>query len=222
MKKTKKVGIIIFAILIVVLIICAIIFIIKGISNDLTINMYKKISDSEKFTLTMEEIDSEYECKIKIARRDTDISVDTDTNYLDDEEHTTTIITDDNAYYVTHEDQEYVPLDSSDIEVDMLIPEIKDIDGKTYKKGKEEIKGKTYYYEEYEDISTFLMFINAGEGSNLKTRFYYDDNKQIVYIKNIVQETEGDTKEEILKVNCVYDAEDTLFTIPEEYAESKF
>ena len=60
------------------------------------------------------------------------------------------------------------------------------------------------------------------EEAKVKTRFYYDDNKQIVYIKNIVQETEGDTKEEILKVNCVYDAEDTLFTIPEEYAESKF
>ena len=61
------------------------------------------------------------------------------------------------------------------------------------------------------------MLLDVDEDAKLKTRFYYD-NEEIVYIKNIMEQ-DGETIEELVKVKCIYDAEDSLFEIPADYAE---
>ena len=109
-------------------------FILKGKTKDLTLSMYNNISNSQKFTLTMEEKDLDYDYKISIARNDTDISIDMNTKYSDEEQHTTTLVTDGYVYYITHNEQEYITLDSEEIETDVLMPDMKDIDGKEYQK----------------------------------------------------------------------------------------
>ena len=221
MRKSKKTGIIAFSFIIIVLLISAIVLIFKYKVKDLTYSLYESMINNQSFTLTMEEDNSEYKYDIIIARRDTDISIDMNTKYLDESQHTTTIVTDGIAYYVIHDNQEYMTLDSQDIEVNELMPEMKDVEGKEYHTGKEKINGNSYYYEEYEDIDIYLMLINVSEEGKVKTRFYYDNNKQIVYIKNIVEEEGEETKEEILKVSCIYNAEDSLFEVPNEYAETE-
>lgn len=217
MQKSKKAKFIIFVFIIIILITIALIYILNEKEKDLTLSMYKNISNSQKYTITMEGQDSEYSYKISIAQKGTDISIDMNSKFEDEEQHTSTLVTDRNAYYIMHNEQEYITLDSEDIEADSLIPEMKDIDGKIYQKGKEEIKGKSYYYEEYEDIATFLMLVDVNEEGNIKTRFYYDDG-EIAYIKNIIEQDQ-ETIEELVKVKCNFDAEDSLFEIPEDYAE---
>lgn len=216
MQKSKKTGLIIFVFTIIILIISAL-FILNKNNKDLTYSMYKDINNSQNYTITMEVEDEEYNYNIVLAQRGTDICIDMKAEYEDETQRTSTLITEESAYYIMHNEQEYIILDSQDIEADILIPEIKDIEGKTYQKGKEIIRGKTYYYEEYEDINTFLMLVDVDEEEIVKTRFYYDKGK-IVYIKNIV-EKEDNTIQEVLKIKCVYDAEDSLFKIPEDYAE---
>ena len=214
MRKSKFL-ILIFSI--IVLITITLLFIINNKQNDLTYSMYQDISNSQKYTIIMEGNNTEYSYKVSLAQSGTDISIDMDTMFEDEHQRTTTLITDKNAYYIMHNEEEYNVLDSEDIEIDNLIPQVKDIDEKQYQKGKEKIRGKTYYYEEFEDISTYLMLIDVSEDGNLKTRFYYN-NGELEYIKNIIEQ-DGENIEELVKVKCIYDAEQSLFEIPEEYAE---
>ena len=217
MLKSKKVKIIL--ILVAVISILKILMVALGSSpSDLTINMYKKINNSQNYTITLKgREDDEYSYTISIAQRGTDISIDMISKSDDEEQHTTTLLEDENVYTIMHNDKEYETMSSKDIEADILIPEMKDIDEKTYQKGKEKVNGKTYYYEEYKGISTFLMLIDADNEENVKTRFYYDGDK-LVYIKNMIDQ-DGEKLEELIQVECSYEVDDKLFAIPEDYAE---
>lgn len=217
MLKSKKVKIIL--ILVAVISILTILMVALGSSpSDLTINMYKKINNSQNYTITLKgREDDEYSYTISIAQRGTDISIDMISKSDDEEQHTTTLLEDENVYTIMHNDKEYETMSSKDIEADILIPEMKDIDEKNYQKGKEKVNGKTYYYEEYKGISTFLMLIDADNEENVKTRFYYDGDK-LVYIKNMIDQ-DGEKLEELIQAECSYEVDDKLFAIPEDYAE---
>lgn len=217
MLKSKKVKMIL--ILVAVIIILTILMFALGSSpSDLTINMYKKINNSQNYTITLKgREDDEYSYTISIAQRGTDISIDMISKSDDEEQHTTTLLEDENVYTIMHNDKEYETMSSKDIEADILIPEMKDIDEKTYQKGKEKVNGKTYYYEEYKGISTFLMLIDADNEENVKTRFYYDGDK-LVYIKNMIDQ-DGEKLEELIQAECSYEVNEKLFEIPEDYAE---
>ena len=217
MLKSKKVKMIL--ILVAVIIILTILMFALGSSpSDLTINMYKKINNSQNYTITLKgREDDEYSYTISIAQRGTDISIDMISKSDDEEQHTTTLLEDENVYTIMHNDKEYETMSSKDIEADILIPEMKDIDEKTYQKGKEKVNGKTYYYEEYKGISTFLMLIDADNEEIVKTRFYYDGDK-LVYIKNMIDQ-DGEKLEELIQAECNYEVNENLFEIPEDYAE---
>lgn len=217
MLKSKKVKMIL--ILVAVIIILTILMFALGSSpSDLTINMYKKINNSQNYTITLKgREDDEYSYTISIAQRGTDISIDMISKSDDEEQHTTTLLEDENVYTIMHNDKEYETMSSKDIEADILIPEMKDIDEKIYQKGKEKVNGKTYYYEEYKGISTFLMLIDADNEENVKTRFYYDGDK-LVYIKNMIDQ-DGEKLEELIQAECNYEVNENLFEIPEDYAE---
>lgn len=217
MLKSKKVKIIL--ILVAVISILTILMVALGSSpSDLTINMYKKINNSQNYTITLKgREDDEYSYTISIAQRGTDISIDMISKSDDEEQHTTTLLEDENVYTIMHNDKEYETMSSKDIEADILIPEMKDIDEKNYQKGKEKVNGKTYYYEEYKGISTFLMLIDADNEENVKTRFYYDEDK-LVYIKNMIDQ-DGEKLEELIQAECKYEVNEKLFEIPEDYAE---
>ena len=70
--------------------------------------------------------------------------------------------------------------------------------------GNEEIKGKTYYYEEYKN----------SDNQDTSVKFYFE-NKKLKYIK----QTDKDTKEDVLLEILEFSATvpDSLFDIPSDY-----
>ena len=62
------------------------------------------------------------------------------------------------------------------------------------------------------------MYANANEESNIKIRFYFNGD-ELAYIKNIVTNKDGQ-EEELLKTSLVYSVDDSLFVVPEDYAET--
>ena len=57
------------------------------------------------------------------------------------------------------------------------------------------------------------MLLHENDDEITITRFYFD-NGNLVFIKNKIL-----NEEELLKVDIRYDSDDSLFEIPEEYAE---
>ena len=71
-------------------------------------------------------------------------------------------------------------------------------------------------YEEYTGSTMFSETTSLDiDESKTKTRFYFDKNKDLVYIKTIY----GD-KHELLKVGLTNDIDSSVFEIPADYAEN--
>lgn len=212
MKIPKKT--LIFVCGIAILLIIAIVFIFKGESKDRVKNIYKKISNSQNFTFTMEETTTEINYRVSMAQRGRDISID----MYSDDEHNTTLVLENESYYIMHNDKEYYNYGDEKVDSDIILSSLKNISKNEYVTGKEEINGTVYYYEEFDNSDTdFIIFANINESSNIKTRFYFKGN-DIYYIKNII-ENEDSEQEELIKTYLTYKVEDALFKIPEDYAE---
>ena len=211
----QNVAKIIFVGLTIILII-ALVFLIKGEKKDRTKNMYQKICDAKEYTFNMEEANS-YENKLIISKMEENKSIDLTSGG----EHTTTLAKDGQAYFIMHKQEEYYIFENNDmgkIEASILEDDLNVIQNSNYLTGNEKIYGKTYYYEEYENIDSFVMqCIPADENETLKTRFYFDGDK-IIYIKTIINDEENN-KEELLKIDLKFFAEEKLFEIPKNYAE---
>lgn len=199
-----------------VFLVISIVFLLKGEKKDRTKNMYKKISNSSKYTFTIEEGISSGN-KFIISKNEEDRSLDLTSNG----EHTTTLVKEGYVYFITHKQKEYSVFENEDmekIEADIIESDIDKIENTSYLTGKEKIYGKMYYYEEYEDIDSFIMSgIALDEETKLKTRFYFEGDN-IKYIKNIIKDEE-DIIEELLEINLTFDYDKTIFEIPSDYAE---
>ena len=200
---------------IIILLIIALILIFKGESKDRVKNMLDKIKNSEKFTFTMEEKTSDIDYRVSMAQRGEDVSID----MYSDEEHTTTLVLKNESYYIMHNDKEYYDNGEEKVESDIVLSGLRNISQKQCTTGKEELNGKTYYFEEYENENMdFIIFANINESSKVKTRFYFN-GKNICFIKNFIESEDG-SQEELIKVTLKYEVDDSLFAIPEDYAEA--
>ena len=215
---SRKNVIIISVIGIIVLILVAI-FIKNGNSNKVQ-NMYKKMSASQEFTFTMEEEVEDFKYKITMAQKGSNVSIE---SYSDDQ-HTTTLVVDNEVYYIDHANKEYFydnEYGTDGIDTDIIVASLKEIIKQKYSKGKEEINGKTYYYQEYDNNDVdFVIYANVNEESKIKTRFYFDGD-DMKYIKNIIT-TEEETEEELIKTTLSYSVQEELFEIPKDYAEVEY
>ncbi len=207
--KKNRIPKIIFAILLIVLIVMLLLVVFQK-PKDLTINMYHAICKKQNYTFSMVEENSDINYSLTIAKKENAMSIDSTT----DNDRTTTLVEEDVAYYIMHADKEYYLYDSSQIDADILKNDLAGIEEETYASGYEKINGKKYYYEEFNGITTFIMWSNYEEESSIKTRFYFDQNK-IIYIKTII----NDSEEELLKIDFSDEVDDSLFEIPDDYAE---
>ena len=157
------------------------------------------------------DLKQEIDYKLSVTKKNENICIDGNTNG----EHTSTLVNEGFTYYIIHNQKEYYCFDSNeaDLEVDILKDELAGINGKKCKTGHEKINGKDYYYEEYDGISAFAVTLSYNEESNAKARFYFDE-KNIAYIKNIIN---GET--ELLKVEFSDIINEDVFNIPSDYAE---
>ena len=206
----------IFFISLVIILLISFIFLFKEEKKNRTKDMYKKICNSKIYTFTIEEgIPSSN--KFIISKMGENRSLD----LISEGEHTTTLVKDGYAYFIMHNKEEYSIFENSDkkeIDANILENELNIINNSNYLSNKEKIYGKTYYYEEYENIDCFIMSgISINEESTIKTRFYFNGDK-IVYIKTIIYDEE-EQNEELLKVNLSSTANEDLFEIPKKYAE---
>lgn len=206
--KKGKIPKIIFGILIIILFV-VVIFAITHKEKDLTIKMYNDICQKENYTFLMKEESLDINYSLTISKRKNDMSIEAKS----DDDHTTTLIKDGTAYYIMHLEKEYYLYDSSEIDADIIKNGLNGIDEESYTRGQEKINGKNYYYEEYNDISTFFIWSKYDEEKEIKTRFYFNNGK-IVYIKTISEDTE-----ELLKIEFSDNVDDSVFEIPNDYAE---
>ena len=207
--KTKNKSIIFFGVLIILLVIGIIIIFINN-KSDRLILLNKKLKKASDFTFSIKGQNTDFKYELKILKNDANYCI----VMYNDYDHTSTLSKDGYLYYIIHNEQEYYVLNNEgETDINILENAFSQIENSKYNKGKEEIQGKTYYYEEYEDITEFLMNPNVQENEKIKTRFYFEGNK-IKYIKNIVG-----TDTEILNVGCEFTSNKDNFTIPSNYAE---
>jgi hypothetical protein len=199
---------IVFGILIIILIVTIAIALTQK-EKDMTVKMYKDICEKTNYTFSMTEENLDIDYNLTISKRQDDMSIEAES----DNEHTTTLVKDGAAYYVMHLEKEYYLYDSSQIEADIIRSGLAGIEDEKYVTGNEKINGKSYYYEEYEGIPTFIIWSNYDDESSIKTRFYFDKGN-IIYIKTII-----DDIEELLKIEFTDEVDDSVFEIPNDYAE---
>lgn len=209
---SKKTAIISLAI--IILLVLAFILIFNGEKKDRVKNMYEKMQKNNIFTFSMEEKTTEINYKVSMAQRGKDISID----MYSDEEHTTTLILENKSYFIMHNEKEYYDYGEEKIDSDIVLSSLKNITNKTCTKGKEEVYGKSYYYEEYENEDMdFIIYANVNESSKVRTRFYFNGNN-ICFIKNFIESEDGN-QEELIETTLKFDVDKNIFTIPDDYAE---
>ncbi len=219
----KKTTIIILSACIIIFLAIATIFIFSKKNNEqikfdenLTKvqNIYENICKSKEFTFSMEEKNSEINYEVDMAQKGSDFCIDMHS----EDEHTTTVVMGNESYYIMHNDKEYYNFGSEDIEPDLEIYGLENLINNEYNTGNETINGKEYYYEEYQnDGSDFIIYADLSEESEVRTRFYFDNN-ELVYIKSIIQDGEN-KQEELFKAKLEYKVDEKLFEIPSDYKE---
>ena len=216
MKRNKRIPLII----VILIIICIIFLIFKFVSNkedksQKLAKIYEELNTSQTYLFEMEQNSSN---KTIMAKKGDKTIID---QYSKDSEtkvesHSTTLVKDNNTYLILHDREEYYVYQQNNVEQNILTDGIKDLIDKEYTTGEEKVKGKKYKYEEYNG-STMFMITNTLEldESEIKTRFYFDNNGNLTYIKTIYGE-----ESELLKVKLEKDVDDSLFEIPANYAEN--
>lgn len=216
MKKNKR----IFLIVIVILIIAIIFGIVKIVNkNSPKEQMLSKIyQDLEESQTYLFEIEKNNNNKTIMAKKGDKTIIDqyTKNSETNVENHTTTLVKDNNTYLILHDRKEYYVYTENNVEQTIVTDGLKEIISKSYTTGTEKIKGKKYSYEEYDGSSMFMIsnLININD-TNVKTRFYFDSKNNLAYIKTIL-----DNKQELLKVTLEKDVKDSIFEIPSDYAEN--
>lgn len=216
-----KKKIIIISTILIVVVIC-IISVIAYISNrpsDRLKKMYNKMTSSNTYIFTRSSQNGEN--KIVTTKKEDKTRID----MYNSGDYTTTLIKNGDTYLISHESKEYYTYTDNKIDEEILTEEIKRIIDKEYKVGKEKIYGQTYYYEEYNGITDFLIEAYKDMDLNTaKTRFYFK-GKDLQFIKTIYQTVDSETGktttiEELLRANVEYKVEDNVFEIPSDYAEN--
>ena len=119
-----------------------------------------------------------------------------------------------NTYLLVDDTKTYYTYSNNVTNLNMVTRGLEKVKDLEYQTGREKLDNKNYSYEEYTGVTDFAMGDFTEDSESVKTRFYFDGD-ELVYIKTI----END-KEELLKVNISYDANQNLFQIPQGYSEA--
>lgn len=199
---------------IVILVVIAIIIGIKKLTGNKSENLHKlsqiydELNTSQTYLFEMEKNDN---TKTIMAKKGEKTIID---QYLEDS-HSTTIVKDNNTYLVLHEREEYYVYEQNNVEQTILTDGIKEVVEKPYTTGTEKVKGKKYDYEEYSGTTIFMISNTLDENEEIKTRFYFDKDDNLVYIQTIKGVTQ-----ELLKIKLEKEVDDNIFEIPSNYAEN--
>ena len=172
-------------------------------------NLYEKLNSSQTYLFEMEQND---DSKTIMAKKGDKTIIDQFTK----NSHTTTIVKDNNTYLVLHDREEYYIYEQNNVEQNILTDGLSEIVAKEFVTGEQKVKGKKYGYEEYTGSTMFMdaSSLDVNE-DDIKTRFYFDNDNNLVYIRTI-----KGVNQELLKINIQKDVDDSIFEIPSTYAEN--
>lgn len=180
----------------------------KKVSDNIkTKQFYQNLTNknSYNFTITLDESN-----KMQYAKSNNMAYIDTIQQGIE----TKFIIKDGNSYLVDDEEKINYKYQNNETDLNKIEDELEQLNNLQATVGKEKIENKKYEYEEY-NIRTSLIFKeDIEEDADIKTRFYYDDNNNLVYIRTII----GEYKE-TAKVDISNEVNSQLFEIPSDYEE---
>lgn len=209
--RKKKIKKIIIAVLVVIALIIAIIKITSSKKEDVKRleNLYNELNSSQTYLFEMQQSNDN---KTIMAKKDDKTIID----QYSKGSHTTTIIKDNNTYLVLHDREEYYVYEQNNVEQTILTDGIGEVACKEFTTGTEKVKGKKYSYEEYSGSTMFMISttLDANE-EDIKTRFYFDNDNNLVYIRTINGATQ-----ELLEIKIEKEVDDSIFEIPSKYAEN--
>lgn len=209
MDKRKNTIIIAIAVIVIILIAIGIIFFVKNNKRiEKVSNYYEKLKNSDGYNFSA------------ILNNENGISYTREGNkaYIDSTykgRNSKYIIKDRNTYLLKENDKSYYEYTNNSIElykVENQFANIKDNEATT---GREKIDETKYKYEEFKGYTSFY-FDSIDEGvneDNIKTRFYFDKENNLVYIKTIIDEN----TEQLVKVECSDEINTNVFEIPSDY-----
>ena len=136
-------------------------------------NLYENLKQNQSYSFTATLDDNN-----KMIYEKNDGNAYTDTIY--DGTESKFIIKDGNSYLLIDDQKAYYTYANNDIDLDKIEVQLSEvINSGDYQNGEEKIDGKNYQYEEYNCITDFTMqdTSNVTENQNVKTRFYFKNNK---------------------------------------------
>ena len=205
---------VVIIIVIILLILAGILFFQQKQNNNRVSKLYQNINQNQEYIFSLEEINADIKYKVSIAKKENEMSID----FYTDGEHTSTLMSKGRVYSIMHDEQQYYEYDSDELEGDFISSGLKEASEKEYLSGTETIEGNNYYYEEYENILSFLILLKSDEHSIVKTKFYFKGD-EIKFIKNVIYYEDGSEEEELLSATLDNNVDSSIFEIPEDYAE---
>lgn len=207
-KKIKKLIIIVLIVIAILIVISKTINKNTADTNKLT-RLYNELTTAETYLFEMKRND---ENKVIIAKKDNKIMIDQYSEYS----HLTILAEGKKTYLVLHDKEEYLVYGQDNVEQNILPDGLKEVINTSFTTGSEKIQGKKYSYEEYAGSTIFTISNTLDENQkDIKTRFFFDKNNNLVYIKTMT-----DNNQELLKVKVEKAVDDSIFEIPSHYAES--
>jgi competence protein ComGC len=218
MKKKKNFALLVIGVVVVIMLV---VLIVNGVNKrkeeeqkQRTLALYEKLNESESYTISLETDENN---KKLIAREGEMARIDV----YEDGEQITNLVKDGNTYVLVYNNDRYFTYSNNTTRLRKFVKELEEIvtvsDGEElqFNKGKEEINGVTYKYEEFSGTYSFMVKGRRTDidEDNIVARFYYDGD-ELKYIKTISGEYE-----ELVKVNIQYNTNGIDFDIPSTFEE---
>jgi len=210
MRKKKMIRLVIAILVIVAIIVGIKILTGNNVNNEKRLlKLYESLNTSQTYLFEWEKDEN---TKTMMAKKGEKTIID---DYSENG-HSTTIVKDNNTYLVLHDREEYYVYEGNTVEQNILTEGLSEVSEKAFTMGTEKVQGKKYSYEEYSG-STMFMSSSALDTNeeDIKTRFYFDKDDNLVYIRTIIG-----VNQELLKIRLETEVDDSIFEIPSHYAEN--
>lgn len=219
MSKNKKMILGVVIVLIIVAVVVAVVLINNNKNNKIEeaeekegvsklISLKEKLEKTKNYSINL--ILNDENSKV-ISRKDEQAKVEIN----DEGEKKSYLVKDDTTYLLVDKTKRYYEYKNTSSLLNDFINNINDLEILNYEIGTENIKGKDYKYEEFQDVNSFLINYKGNIDSvDSKTRLYFDGS-DLKYIKTYV----GDV-EQLLKVEITFNNQNNNnFDIPKEYSK---